>query len=268
MIDQGKKNVLGVGISAVDYEYAVSRVIADAKAGRRCRTTALAVHGVITGALDRVHRYRLNQFELVTPDGQPVRWALNRLYGSGLRDRVYGPKMTFMVCQKAAVEGISVYFYGSKPEVLEALCRRLQELCPGLKIAGAEPSRFRLLTDLEQRKTAERIRDSGAQILFVGLGCPRQEVFAYEMGELLPMPILAVGAAFDYYAGLLEEPPEFLQRVGLQWLYRLVQEPGRLWKRYLFTNSQYVGLLVAQWMRLWKPRLENCEAPKEDVRFG
>ncbi len=268
MIDGGKKNVLGVEISAVDYEYAVGRILADAKAGRRCRTTALAVHGVITGALDRVHRYRLNQFELVTPDGQPVRWALNRLYSAKLLDRVYGPKMTFMVCQRAAREGVSVYFYGSKPEVLEALCRRLQELCPGLKIAGAEPSRFRLLTEAEQRETAMRIRDAGAQILFAGLGCPRQEVFAYEMGELLTMPILAVGAAFDYYAGLLKEPPEFLQRVGLQWLYRLVQEPGRLWRRYLFTNSQFVGLFVAQWLRVWKPRLDTAEAPRESVRFG
>ena len=252
----------------MDYEYAVERILTDAKAGRRCRTTALAVHGVITGALDPVHRYRLNQFELVTPDGQPVRWALNRLYGAGLRDRVYGPKMTFLVCTRAAAEGVPVYFYGSRPEVLDALCTRLRELCPGLKIAGAEPSRFRTLTAHEQAETAERIRDSGARILFAGLGCPRQEVFAYEMGELLEMPILAVGAAFDYYAGLLKEPPEFLQRVGLQWLYRLVQEPGRLWRRYLFTNSQYVGLFLAQWLGLWKPKLGEDRKPAENVRFG
>ena len=268
MIDQGKKNVLGVGISAVDYEYAVERILADAKAGRRCRTTALAVHGVITGAVDAVHRYRLNHFELVTPDGQPVRWALNRLYGAKLRDRVYGPKMTFRVCQRAAQEGVSVYFYGSTPQVLEALCGRLKELCPGLVIAGAEPSRFRLLTAEEQLATAARIRDSGAQILFAGLGCPRQEVFAYEMGELLAMPILAVGAAFDYYAGLLKEPPEMLQRVGLQWLYRLAQEPGRLWRRYLFTNSRFVALFLVQWLGLWKPRLESGVKPGENVRFG
>ena len=152
--------------------------------------------------------------------------------------------------------------------MLDALCTRLRELCPGLKIAGAEPSRFRLLTAQEQEETAERIRDSGAQILFAGLGCPRQEVFAYEMGEWLEMPILAVGAAFDYYAGLLKEPPEFLQRVGLQWLYRLVQEPGRLWRRYLFTNSQYVGLFFAQWLGLWKPKLEDVSKPGENVHFG
>ncbi len=268
MIDHGKKNVLGIGINAVDYEYAVSSIINHAKAHERFATTALAVHGVITGALDRVHRHRLNQFEMVTPDGQPVRWALNFLYGTRLRDRVYGPNMTLMVCQEAGRQGVSVYFYGSKPEVLEPLCKRMKDLCPGLIIAGAQPSRFRKLTVEEQIETVNQIRLSGAEILFVGLGCPRQEVFAYEMSRYLNMPILAVGAAFDYYSGLLEEPPAILQRLGLQWFYRLCQEPRRLWRRYLFTNSQYIGLLTAQWLGLWRPNLMDCDAPATDVRFG
>jgi N-acetylglucosaminyldiphosphoundecaprenol N-acetyl-beta-D-mannosaminyltransferase len=268
MIDQGKKNLLGVAINAIDYEYAVTRILSDAKAGRRCATTALAVHGVITGALDRVHRYRLNTFELVTPDGQPVRWALNLLYGTRLTDRVYGPKMTLMVCKQAALQGVPIYLYGSKPEVLAKLSERLQELCPGLLIAGAHPSEFRLLTAEEQQLAADRIRESGARILFVGLGCPRQEVFTYELSRSLNMPVLAVGAAFDYHSGLLDEPPEFLQRFGLQWLYRLVQEPGRLWRRYLITNSQFVALLLAQWLRLWRPKLTDVDPPVADVRYG
>ena len=268
MINGGKKNLVGVGISACDYEYAVDRILSDAKAGRRCATTALAVHGVITGALDRVHRFRLNAFDLVTPDGQPVRWALNLLYGTKLSDRVYGPKMTLLVCVRAALEGVPVYLYGSKPDVLAMLRERLQVLCPGLIIAGAEPSRFRLLTTEEQVEAAERIRDSGARILFVGLGCPRQEVFTYEMSRLLNMPVLAVGAAFDYHSGLLEEPPAVLQRLGLQWLYRLVQEPRRLWHRYLVNNSQFVGLFLAQWLHLWRPRLDDNDAPTTSVRYG
>ena len=268
MIDHGKKNLLGVGINAVDYEFAVTSIIKHAKAHERFATTALAVHGVITGALDRTHRHRLNQFEMVTPDGQPVRWALNMIYGTRLKDRVYGPNMTLMVCQQAAKEGVPIYFYGSKPEVLEQLCERMKTLCPGLIIAGAQPSRFRKLTAEEQAETVEQIRQSGAEILFVGLGCPRQEVFTYEMSQHLSMPMLAVGAAFDYYSGLLDEPPAFLQRVGLQWLYRLCQEPRRLWRRYLFTNSQYVVLVVAQWLGLWRPNLRDCDVPATDVRFG
>ena len=252
----------------MDYDFAVSSIISHAKAHERFATTALAVHGVITGALDRVHRHRLNTFEMVTPDGQPVRWALNLIYGTRLDDRVYGPNMTLMVCQEAARQGVPVYFYGSKPNVLELLCKRMQGLCPGLIVAGAQPSRFRTLTPEEQLETVEEIRNSGAEILFAGLGCPRQEVFAYEMSQHLNMPILAVGAAFDYYSGLLDEPPAILQRMGLQWFYRLCQEPRRLWRRYLFTNSQYVALVTAQWLGLWHPKLADSDAPATDVRFG
>jgi N-acetylglucosaminyldiphosphoundecaprenol N-acetyl-beta-D-mannosaminyltransferase len=268
VINQGKKNVLGVAVSAVDYDYAVDKIISDAKAGRQCATTALAVHGVMTGALNREHRYRLNSFDLVTPDGQPVRWALNLLYRTKLSDRVYGPKMTLLVCQRAAQENVPVYFYGSKPAVLEKLQEHLQEVCPGLKIAGTQPSQFRLLSTEEQALAVGRIRDSGAKIVFVGLGCPRQEVFTYEMSHYLQMPILAVGAAFDYHSGLLDEPPALLQRLGLQWLYRLIQEPGRLWRRYLVTNSQFVALLCAQWLRLWRPQLSDVDAPAVSVRYG
>jgi exopolysaccharide biosynthesis WecB/TagA/CpsF family protein len=268
MIDRGKKNLLGVAISAIDYEYAVAKIIEDAQRGRRCATTALAVHGVITGALDRAHRYRLNAFDLVTPDGQPVRWALNLLYGTKLDDRVYGPTMTLKVCKQAAALGIPVYFYGSSQQVLDALCARLPEICPGLKIAGAHPSEFRRISAEEQGLAADRIRDSRAQIVFVGLGCPRQEVFTYEMSRRLSMPMLAVGAAFDYHAGLLQEPPAIVQKYGLQWLYRLAQDPRRLWRRYVFTNSQFVGLFLAQWLRLWRPQLKDCDQPLTELRFG
>src|SRR6202020_2446408 len=127
-------------------------------------------------------------------------------------------------------------FYGCSQKVLGQLCVRLPQLCPGLEIAGVQPSEFRQLSEEEQKPTPNRIRNSGAKILFVGLGCPRQEVFTYEMSKHLSMPMLAVGAAFDYHAGLLQQPPQLLQRYGLQWLYRLCQEPRRLWRRYLYTN--------------------------------
>jgi exopolysaccharide biosynthesis WecB/TagA/CpsF family protein len=268
MIDRGMGSVLGVGVHAVDYEFAVERIMESAKAGRRCTVSALAVHGVMTGALDSKHRYRLNHLDLVTPDGQPVRWALNLLHGAGLRDTVCGPVLTGMLCAEAARQGVTVYFYGSAEETLERLRKNLNERYPGLIIAGSEPSKFRKLTEEEQREAAERIRQSGAGILFAGLGCPRQEVFAYEMGELLSMPILAVGAAFDYHAGLLKDTPPFLQRIGLMWLHRLVQEPRRLWRRYLVTNTQFVVLLVAQALHLWKPVLEDTTEPGENIRFG
>lgn len=268
MIDRGAENLLGVRVSAVDYEAAIGRILECAQARRRCTVSALAVHGVITGALDSTHRYRLNHLDLVTPDGQPVRWALNLLHGARLSDTVSGPRLTAMLCEAAAQQGVSVYFYGSTGETLEKLQKNLLEQFPGLIIAGSEPSRFRKLTQEEQHQTAKRIRDSNAGILFAGLGCPRQEVFAYEMGMLLPMPILAVGAAFDYHAGLLKDSPRFMERMGLRWLHRLAQEPRRLWRRYLVTNTQYVVLFFAQWLHLWKPDPELATRPGDFLRFG
>jgi N-acetylglucosaminyldiphosphoundecaprenol N-acetyl-beta-D-mannosaminyltransferase len=152
--------------------------------------------------------------------------------------------------------------------VIEKLCARMTALCPGLQITGASASEYRSLTTEERAIVVGRIQASGARLLFAGLGCPRQDVFAYEMSQHLSMPIIAVGAAFDYYAGLLREPPEFLQRAGLQWLYRLAQEPGRLWKRYLLTNSQFIALFGLQIARLWRPDPDSSERPAVELRYG
>jgi exopolysaccharide biosynthesis WecB/TagA/CpsF family protein len=268
MIDRGAGNILGVRVCAVDYEFAVNRIMECARIGRRCAVSALAVHGVMTGALDSVHRYRLNHLDLVVPDGQPVRWALNILHGTRLPDTVSGPKLTIMLCEEAARQGVPVYFFGSTEKTLEKLLNHLRQRFPSLIVAGAEPSRFRTLSEEEQLNLAERIRNSKAGILFAGLGCPRQEVFAYEMGKLLPMPILAVGAAFDYHAGLLKDTPRFLERMGLCWLHRLAQEPRRLWRRYLVTNSQFLALFFAQLLHLWRPDPERAAEPGADIRFG
>lgn len=264
----GKHNLLGVLVDAVDYASATQRVVEAARAGRGLSVTALAVHGVMVGHGDAEHRYRLNHFDLVTPDGQPVRWALNLLHSTGLKDRVYGPRLTLEVCAAAERHGLPVYFYGSRPEVLERLVRRLKERYPGLPIAGWSPSLFRKTTPAEKLEIAARIRGSGARITFVGLGCPRQEVFAYEYRDLLRMPVIAVGAAFDYHAGLIEEPPEWMQRLGLQWLHRLFQDPARLWKRYLVLNPLYVALVTAQALRLWNPSLSTARAPAGEILYG
>src|SRR6266542_196034 len=196
MIDGGKRNVLGVLVDAVDYEAATGKVLAAAREHRPLALTALAVHGVMTGVQDKAHGARLNAFDVVTPDGQPVRWALN--------------------------------------------------------LAGAEPSKFRSALPGEPAEIAARIKESGARLVLVGLGCPRQEVFAYAMRPLVDAPLLAVGAAFDYHTGQLRRPPAWMQRRGLEWLWRLGLEPGRLWKRYLLLNPAYLAGLAAQKTRLWR----------------
>lgn len=268
MIEKGRHSVLGVGIDAVDYEAAVARIMAAAREGRRCTTSALAVHGVMTGALDPAHLHRLNALDLVVPDGQPVRWALRLLHGVRLPDRVYGPNLTLRVLERAAKDGVPIYFYGSTPATLDALLTRLRERLPALIVAGAETSKFRRLSEAEVPETSERIRKSGARIVLVGLGCPRQEVFAYEMGDALGLPVLAVGAAFDFHAGTLKQAPSSLQRVGLEWAFRLWQEPRRLWRRYLYLNPAYVGLVALQCLGMLSVAVKPAVPPATIERYG
>jgi len=246
MQKSGKRNVLGVLIDPIDYKGALQAILRAAREGCAFSVSALAVHGVMTGVLDHEQRYRLNHFDLLVPDGQPVRWAMRFLYGTKLKDRVYGPQLTLEVCRAAAEEGLPVYFYGSTAEILDGLCRNMRRMFPCLVIAGTEPSKFRRLSRNEKKEVAREIRDSGAAIVFVGLGCPRQEVWTYEFADSLPVPMLAVGAAFAFHAGVLRQAPRWMQRYGLEWLFRLGCEPRRLWKRYLFLNPAYLLLLVLQ----------------------
>jgi len=252
MIDHGKKSILGVRIDAVDYDAAIERILAAAHARRPYAVSALAVHGVMTGVLERAHRHRLNRIDLVAPDGQPVRWALNLLHGTRLRDRVYGPTLMLRTCQVAAEERLPIFLYGGTQDLLDRLSEKLLSHFPHLKIAGTMPSRFRKVTAEEAVETSEAIRASGARITFVGLGCPRQEVWAFEMREALSMPLLAVGAAFSFHAGVLPQAPTWVQDHGLEWAYRLVQEPLRLWRRYVLLNPLYLSLVALQMIGLYK----------------
>jgi N-acetylglucosaminyldiphosphoundecaprenol N-acetyl-beta-D-mannosaminyltransferase len=268
VLNHGKRNVLGVTVSAIDYDAAVAAIIAAAEKRRRLTVSALAVHGVMTGVLDRAHQYRLNHLDLVVPDGQPVRWALQLLHGVSLGDRVYGPALMERTCEAAAARGLSVFLYGSRPPVLRDLVRNLQARTPMLRVAGSEPSRFRRLSDGEQLALAERIGQSGASVVFAGLGCPRQEVWVYEMGHLLSLPLIAVGAAFDFHAGTLRQAPPALQRVGLEWLFRLACEPRRLWRRYLTLNPMYARLVMMQalHLRVFQPACDG--EPPPFLRYG
>lgn len=246
MIDRGKMNLLGILISAVDYEAAVDLIMAAARKGQGFAVSALAVHGVMTGVFDPQHRYRLNGLDLVTPDGQPVRWAINLLRQAGLADRVYGPTLTLKVMEACGRERTPIYLYGTTEATLAALRKALAAKVPGLQIAGCEPSRFRPLSAEERDEVARRIRASGARITFVGIGCPRQEIWAYEFRDLLSMPVLAVGAAFPFIAGSLPHAPSWMQSRGLEWLFRLAAEPNRLWKRYVFLNPLYLVMVGLQ----------------------
>ena len=268
MIDKGKKNVIGILVNAINYEAAVSKILAAASAGKPMSVSALAVHGVMTGVIDSTHRYRLNHLDLVLPDGQPVRWALNLLYDTQLPDRVYGPKTMLQICERAAEEGLSIYLYGSHASVLEALSHNLCQRFPKLIIAGTQPSKFWQVSPQEKQEIVQQIRNSGAAITFVGLGCPRQEVWAYEYRDDLSMPLIAVGAAYDFHAGNLAKSPEWLSNIGLEWLFRMIKEPKRLWKRYVFLNPLYVWLFLLQALKIKQLDPTDATPPVEEVLYG
>jgi N-acetylglucosaminyldiphosphoundecaprenol N-acetyl-beta-D-mannosaminyltransferase len=268
MIDRGKHSVLGVGVDAVDYAAAAVKIIDAARERRPLAVSALAVHGLMTGVLDSAHRYRLNRFDLICPDGQPVRWGLNLLHRAGLSDRVYGPDLMLQVCRAAASEGLPIFLLGGSAALLETLSAKLIERFPALKIAGARPSKFRRLTPDEWTELVDEVRSSGARIMFVGLGCPRQEVFAYEARDAVSIPTLAVGAAFTYNAGLLPQAPPLMQRWGLEWLFRLVQEPRRLWRRYVLLNPAYLALLMMELLGVHQVKSESLEPPERPSFYG
>lgn len=267
MRNAGKRNILGILIDAVDYEAAVDIILRAAHNRTGATVSALAVHGLMTGALDREQKFRLNRFDLLVPDGQPVRWALNWEYRVGLVDRVYGPSLTLKVCSRAAAEKLPLYFYGGTPQILAGLRQFLEHKFPGIQIAGMEPSKFRQLTSGENDELAQRIRSSGASILFVGLGCPRQEVFAYEVRGVLSIPVLAVGAAFPFLAGKLPQAPAWMQNAGLEWLFRFAAEPRRLWRRYVFLNLAYIFLVGLQTLGLYRFPTEG-QPPVKELLYG
>lgn len=267
MYQLGKRNVIGILIDAVDYDASVEFVLRAARERRGAAVSALAVHGVMTGVLDPAHKYRLNHFDLLVPDGQPVRWVLNWLHRAKLEDRVYGPNLTLKVCERAAAERLPIYLYGSTVDTLAALGKSLRERFPGIQIAGSEASKFRRLASSEKSEIAERIVQSGAAITFVGLGCPRQECFAFEFRDALSMPVLAVGAAFPFIAGQVAQAPVWMQDRGLEWLFRLCAEPTRLWRRYLYLNPAYLFLIALQASGLSRFATDGI-LPVEEVLAG
>ena len=261
-----KQNLLGILVDPIERAEAAALVLEAAGEQRPFAASALAVHGVMTGVLEATHRYRLNHLDLVVCDGQPVRWALNLLYHSGPRERVYGPNLMRDIISGAVEKKFPVFFFGSTQDVLEKMFRNFHERYPELLIAGAEPSAFGPISSPAADELAARIRGSGARVVFVGLGCPRQEVWAYEFRERIGVPIVAVGAAFPFAAGTLRQAPQWMQDRGLEWLFRLCSEPRRLWRRYLVLSPIYLALVFCQWLGF--SFRQDAPAPANEILYG
>jgi exopolysaccharide biosynthesis WecB/TagA/CpsF family protein len=236
-----KVDLLGVQVSVTTYEEAAAVILQAASRGVSGLVSCHAVHAIVTASREPSLRAKVNTFSMVTADGQPVRWALNLLHRARLSERVYGPELMLRLCQGAAAAGVPIYLYGGNTEVAGRLETEFRHLWPGLQIAGSESPPFRALTPDEDRSVVDRINRSGARLVFVGLGCPKQDLFAYEHRHTIKAVQVCVGAAFDFHAGVKKMAPRWMQRRGMEWLYRLAQEPRRLWRRYLVTNSLFVA---------------------------
>jgi exopolysaccharide biosynthesis WecB/TagA/CpsF family protein len=247
-----RRNLFSINYAIVDYQSASDEVIEKAERNQSFGVTALAVHGLIESVWDKSLAQQVNKIDLIVPDGQPIRWALNSFYEVDLQDRVYGPILTLHVLEKADRKKLKVYLYGSKAITLEKLQAFINKHYPGVQICGIHVDRFREATPEEDEADIKKINDSGAHIVLVGRGCPRQERWVANHLGKVNAAMLAVGAAFDFYAGTVKQAPKWMQNNGLEWLFRLIQEPGRLWKRYLTTNSYFIYLFLKQKLGLSK----------------
>lgn len=240
-------HVLGIPIDVLDWDQATQRIgVWAAKRSSRyvCITNA---HSVVTGTDDSSFAQVLRAADMVTPDGAPVAWMMRHLGHAG-QQRINGPDLMWRYMVQAAERGESIYLYGGTQATLNTLQAVLARRIPALKIAGAVSPPFRALTTEEDERAVAHINASGAGTVWVSLGCPKQERWMAEHRGRVNAVMIGVGAAFDYHAGTISRAPQWMQGAGLEWLHRLASEPGRLWRRYLTTNTAFiVGALRQLW---------------------
>lgn len=254
------RQILGVRVAATSYADATQRILHWAS-GSEARYVCVAnVHMTMEAIDDGGFRELVNGADLVVPDGMPLVWALRRL-GLSSASRVYGPTLTLHLCRAAAAAGVPIGLYGGRPEGMARLRANLEAWFPGLRVAYAEAPPFRPLSEAEDAATVDAIVASGARVLLVGLGCPKQERWMLAHRDRLPLVQVGVGAAFDFHAGLVRQAPPWLQGAGLEWAFRLAMEPRRLARRYLRQNPRFVLRLTRQ---LWLERRVVREASAHD----
>lgn len=245
-------SVLGARIDVLSWNAALGR-LCDWARRRESRYVAICnAHVVVSASGDADYRAVINGADMATSDGAPVAWMLRRQGFAGQR-RICGPDLMWALAERCAAQGVPVYCYGSTVQTLDLLARRLQAAFPTLALHVESPP-FRALSEQEDAQVVARINASGAGVVFVGLGCPKQERWMAQHRGRVQAVMVGVGAAFDFHAGTVGRAPAWMQAHGLEWLHRLVSEPRRLWRRYLVTNTLFVWrasgqLLRAGWRR-------------------
>lgn len=243
-----RARVLGAPIDAVNWLRCVDTIVAWASRHESRYVCMCNVHSVVTARLDPTFRRVVSGADIAAPDGAPVAWRLRRM-GHHDQERIDGPDLMWRCCVRAAGGGLSVFLYGGTPETLAKLRARLARELPALKHAGWYAPPFRPLTEEEDEEAVRMINGSGAHIVFVALGCPKQEAWMAAHRDRVRGVMIGVGAAFDYHAGVIARAPRWMRDAGLEWLHRLLSEPRRLWRRYLVTNTLFFAYLLGEFVR-------------------
>ncbi len=237
--------VVGVPVTALNFDVQIELMVQWAKMRESKSVCVANVHMLVEAHRDPAFANVLENADLVTPDGMPLVWML-RWLGNPHQNRIAGLDIMFTLCSRAVEESIGVFLLGSEPYVLERMKTRLEEEFPRLRIAGAEPLPFRPLTETEDEAIAQMVNESGAGIVLVSLGCPKQETWIAKQQGKVQAVMIGLGGAFPVYAGLKKRAPLIIRTAGLEWLYRLVQEPGRLWRRYGSTIPMFLWMAFKQ----------------------
>ena len=240
-------SVIGTMVDLLDWQGTIDSIAAWGRAGESRYVVASNVHSVVTAAFDDRFQTVANDADMVTCDGAPVTWMLRQL-GAPEQRRINGPDLMWRYFAAEAPKGGKIYLYGGTPEALQKLQARIEAEFPGLQVVGTHSPPFRPATHQEDLDDVLRINDSGAHVVFVGLGCPKQELWMAQHRGRVHAVMIGVGAAFEYHAGIQPRAPEWMQHHGLEWAHRLASEPRRLWRRYLFTNIPFLFMGGAQWI--------------------
>lgn len=240
--------VLGLRVDEANYDAVVDLVLEWSRQATSRYVCIANVHMVMEAHDDAAFRKIVNHADLVAVDGVPVVWASRRL-GLEQQTRVFGPEVVFRICKAAAREGIPVAFYGGSASVLDDLVANLRKRLPDLRIAYWHSPPFRALTEEEDAADLTALLASGARIVFIGLGCPKQERWMFQHRDRLPATAIGVGWAFDTIAGHSSVAPRWMQRCALEWVYRFMLDPKRLWRRYSKHNPRFLALIALQLLR-------------------
>jgi N-acetylglucosaminyldiphosphoundecaprenol N-acetyl-beta-D-mannosaminyltransferase len=250
-------NILGVGVSAINLDMAIKSIDNWIQKQESHYICVRDVHGVMESQRDREICHIHNHAGLVTPDGMPLVW-LCRLKGHAYVERVYGPDLMLALCEHSLHKGYRHYFYGGVEGVPELLAQRLRQRFPGLQIVGTISPPFQPLTEEEDIEIVKEINQQSPHVIWVGLSTPKQEYWmASHIGKINAPVFIGVGAAFDFLAGIKKQAPRWMQRSGLEWLFRLGMEPGRLWRRYLINAPIFIVFVLLQSLGLRKYPLDH-----------